>query len=231
MTTSKESTLAALIRFDRGFMAPVCGIDEAGRGPLAGPVVAGAVIFPDIPAQDWPAALQWLNDSKKLTARRREEIFKALQGFARIGIGQASAEEIDRLNILEATFLAMGRAYHSLNLSGHGQILIDGNRMPSWCADKLTKTVIKGDSQSASIAAASVVAKVTRDRIMTALARDYPEYGWERNQGYPSQGHRDAIATHGTSPHHRLSFRGVSEYAETGPRAADVDNFKIKATQ
>lgn len=181
---------------------PVCGVDEAGRGPWAGPVVAAAAILDpaDIP--------DGLNDSKKLTAKRRETLFGALtDGPALIGVGIASVEEIDALNILEATYLAMRRAVAALP-EAPALALIDGNRAPRDlpCA---CQTVIKGDGRSLSIAAASIVAKVTRDRIMAKLAVAHPGYGWETNQGYGAKAHQEALLRLGVTPHHRRSFKPI----------------------
>ncbi len=179
----------------------VCGIDEVGRGPLAGPVVAAAVIFD---RRRLPRQLRHeLDDSKKLSAEAREEYAVMIRRCARIGIGAASVIEIDRHNILQATFIAMRRALHRL-----GPIpdiaLIDGNQPPPLpCA---VRTVIGGDGLSLSIAAASVVAKVTRDRLMRALAQRYDGYGWHTNVGYGTREHRDGIALRGPTRHHRMSF-------------------------
>lgn len=179
----------------------VAGIDEAGRGPLAGPVVAAAVVLsPDaIPAD--------LADSKCLSAARRAAIFAALQASATVGMGAASVAEIDDINILEATMLAMRRAADGLarRLGRPPDLaLIDGNRAPELnCA---TQTVVGGDALCASVAAASVIAKVTRDRLMTALAAVHTGYGWEHNFGYGTAEHRLALTILGANRHHRRSF-------------------------
>ncbi len=187
----------------------VCGIDEAGRGPLAGPVVAAAVIFD---RHRFPRMLrQELDDSKVLTADAREACFRALvrlvdRGAARIGVGAASAREIDRINILRAALTAMARAATALGVCPD-LALVDGNIAPPLaCA---VETVVKGDGLSFSIAAASVVAKVTRDRIMRTLARRYRGYGWETNVGYATREHSAAIDALGPTPHHRRSFAPV----------------------
>ena len=180
--------------------SPVCGVDEAGRGPWAGPVVAAAVI---LRPGDAPAGL---NDSKKLTARRREALFDALQDHD-VGVGVASVVEIDRLNILHATYLAMRRAVAALT-AAPGFALIDGNRIPPDLPCP-AEAVVKGDGRSLSIAAASIVAKVTRDRIMADLAAAHPEYGWERNAGYGVKAHAEALARYGVTPHHRRSFAPI----------------------
>lgn len=180
--------------------SPVCGVDEAGRGPWAGPVVAGAAILNPATA---PVGL---DDSKRLNAARRDALFLELQDHA-IGVGVASVEEIDRLNILKATYLAMQRAIAALPIAP-GHLLIDGNRIPPGLPTP-AEAVVKGDSRSMSIAAASIVAKVTRDRIMQRLAKDYPGYGWERNAGYGVKAHAEALRRLGVTPHHRRSFKPI----------------------
>ncbi len=183
----------------------ICGIDEAGRGPWAGPVVAAAVILPtDMPGE----LLGRIDDSKRLRARLRELVASAIIKLAPHGLGQASVAEIDRLNILQATFLAMRRAIESLPLAPD-LALVDGNRAPPLPCP--VQTIVKGDQRSLSIAAASIVAKVARDKIMRGLACRYSTYGWERNAGYGTAAHRDAIELHGITPEHRVSFRPISE--------------------
>ncbi len=185
-------------------LTPVAGIDEAGRGPWAGPVVAGAVIL-DI--NEAPDDLRLgLDDSKKLPQKKREHLFGLLQNHATYGVGIASVEEIDRLNILAATMLAMQRAVADLG-AAPGIALVDGNRAPDLACP--VKTLIKGDGRSLSIAAASIIAKVTRDRIMADLAEAHPEYGWQRNAGYGTPEHRKALAIHGITHHHRRSFKPI----------------------
>jgi ribonuclease HII len=179
----------------------VCGIDEVGRGPLAGPVVAAAVILDRDTLPD--ALRQGLDDSKKLTARAREDYAAALRGCARIGLGAASTAEIDRINILQATFLAMCRAVAQLGIAPEAA-LVDGNRAPKLLC-RVT-TIIGGDGLSLSIAAASIIAKVARDRLMRCLALRYVGYGWDTNMGYGTAEHRAAIVRLGLTPHHRLSF-------------------------
>ena len=176
----------------------VCGIDEAGRGPLAGPVCAAAVILP--PHFELPG----LNDSKKLTDKRRRELFPLIKEAAiAYGIGFASHEEIDDINILQATYLAMERAIAQLSVVPE-QLLIDGNRAKDFGFP--TRTVVKGDSLSASIAAASVLAKVTRDDYMVEAAQTYPGYGFEIHKGYGTKAHYEALRTYGPSPIHRMTF-------------------------
>jgi ribonuclease HII len=179
----------------------VAGVDEVGRGPLAGPVTAAAVILhPErIP--------EGLNDSKMLGHARREALLAELEQVAQIGIGWASVSEIDAINIRNAAFLAMRRAVEALpNAPDH--VLVDGNACPADlpCA---ASPLIKGDARSVSIAAASIVAKVARDRVMAELDVAHPGYGWATNAGYPTQAHRDALQHLGVTPHHRRSFAPV----------------------
>ena len=175
------------------------GIDEVGRGCLAGPVVAAAVILPE----DFD--LPGLTDSKQLTAHRREDYDHTIREKAiAVSVGSATVEEIDRLNILGATFLAMERAI--VGLEPHPEyLLIDGNRFRSHLEIPY-ETIVGGDGRVASIAAASIVAKVYRDRLMAHLAEKYPEYHWERNAGYGTAAHLVAIRSHGLTPHHRRTF-------------------------
>lgn len=184
----------------------VAGIDEAGRGPLAGPVVAAAVVLD--PAR-LPADLAArIDDSKALRPALRQELFLRLRGRARIGVGSASVEEIDRLNVLAASLLAMRRAVAELAIPPD-LALVDGNRAPDLPCP--VRTLVSGDRLSLSIAAASIVAKVTRDRIMAELARRHPGYGWERNAGYGTAEHRAALIRLGVTPEHRRSFLPVSK--------------------
>jgi len=184
----------------------ICGVDEVGRGPLAGPVLACAAILD--PATLLKALERRLDDSKKLSAAAREEIAAALREIVVFAIGQASPAEIDAVNILQATHLAMRRAVVALARKPD-HALIDGNRPPVlFCP---TTAIVKGDQKSLSIAAASILAKVERDKIMSQLALTHTVYGWERNAGYGTAEHLAAIKTHGITPHHRRSFRPVSE--------------------
>ena len=179
---------------------PVAGIDEAGRGPWSGPVVAAAVVLDDanIP--------EGLNDSKKLSALKRGILFELITSQAMVGVGVASVQRIDRDNILQATLWAMAEAAKALP-EYPAAALIDGNFAPP--LECRCETVIKGDARSLSIAAASIIAKVTRDRIMVDLANKYPGYGWERNKGYGTAEHRQGITLSGVTPHHRRSFRPI----------------------
>lgn len=184
----------------------IAGVDEAGRGPWAGPVVAGAAILESgrVPGD----LLSQLDDSKKLKPAFRAELFKSLYRApgVHLGIGQASVEEIDAHNILQATMMAMARAVQDLG-SLPDLALVDGNREPKLACD--VQTVVKGDSRSFSIAAASIAAKETRDRVMAGLAQQHPGYGWERNVGYGTKQHQAALAELGITPHHRRSFRPI----------------------
>jgi ribonuclease HII len=197
---------------ENGCSGVVCGVDEAGRGPLAGPVVAAAVI---LDRGCFPAELRdSLDDSKLLRREVREACYRALLGCARIGVGAASVKEIDRINILRASLLAMSRAVAALGVRPD-IALIDGNMTPP-ALPCPAKTVVGGDALSFSIAAASVIAKVTRDRIMRALARRHPGYAWDSNVGYSTRAHFAAIAEFGVTHHHRRSFEPVRLAAE-GP--------------
>ncbi len=180
--------------------ARVAGVDEAGRGPLAGPVVAAAVRLD--PGRIPPG----LNDSKKLTAPARARLFDLLIRQAEVAVAEASVAEIDSLNILRASHLAMVRAVDEL---GAVEVaLIDGNMIPAGLACQ-GQALVAGDARCLSIAAASIIAKVTRDRIMVDLAQQFPGYGWDRNAGYPTAEHREALTRLGATPHHRRSFAPV----------------------
>jgi len=178
----------------------VAGVDEAGRGPLAGPVVAAAVRLD--PGRIPPG----LNDSKKLTAPARARLFDLLMAQAEVAVAEASVQEIDSLNILRASHLAMARAVDGLG--GVEVALIDGNLIPAGLSCR-AQALVAGDARCLSIAAASIIAKVTRDRIMVDLAQQFPGYGWDRNAGYPTAAHREALLRLGVTPHHRRSFAPV----------------------
>ena len=185
-----------------------CGIDEVGRGPLAGPVVAACVYIPDdIRDSAW---VKELNDSKKISAKKRENLCALIKTHCQYGIHICDVDEIDALNILQATLKSMQQAF--LAFQQKTQVtavhaLVDGNKAPQLPCP--VTTVVKGDSKSASIAAASILAKVTRDAIMTDLSKDFPHYGWHSNVGYGAKVHIEAIHTHGVTPHHRRSFEPV----------------------
>lgn len=194
---------------ERHHLSPVVGIDEAGCGPWAGPVVAGAFVFLE-PSTIDEAILALIRDSKQLSATRREKAYSQLVNLTtvRFGIGLASVEEIDQMNIGKATRLAMQRAVNELGLQP-AAALVDGIRMPELPCP--VTPVIKGDQTSFSIAAASILAKVTRDRIMVDLDKDYPLYGWAKNAGYGTAHHQEALHHHGVTPHHRRSYAPIAK--------------------
>ena len=187
-------------KLEIAYPMPLAGVDEAGCAPLAGPVVAAAVVL------DRDRFPRGIDDSKKLPIETREAIFGRLQKVARIGVGIASVEEIDTINIYWARMLAMTRAVEALGFEP-AWVLVDGNATPRW--QRPSKAIVAGDAKCRSIAAASIVAKVTRDRIMADHARTYPGYGWETNRGYPTPEHIRALDTHGLTPLHRRSFAPV----------------------
>ena len=189
-------------RLEIAFPMPLAGVDEAGCAPLAGPVVAAAVVL------DRDRFPRGINDSKKLPIEAREALFGRLHKVARIGVGIASVEEIDAINIYWARMLAMSRAVEALGFEP-AWVLVDGNATPRW--ERPSKAIVAGDTKCRSIAAASIIAKVTRDRIMAEHALTYPGYGWERNRGYPTPEHIRALDTHGLTPLHRRSFAPVRQ--------------------
>lgn len=190
----------SLLEFDAEFSRPLAGVDEVGRGPLAGPVVAAAVIldFSNIP--------KGINDSKKISKIKRENINKEIINSSTISIGQASVLEIDKINILQASLLAMQRAINGLKTTPK-IVLVDGIYAP--LVNVKTETVVKGDSHSLSIAAASIVAKVFRDKLMKNYSSQYPGYLWEKNSGYGTKEHLEAIKRLGVTPIHRTSFKPI----------------------
>ena len=194
-------------RYELRFEGCIAGIDEAGRGPLAGPVVAAAAVIDRTAAKR--RLLKLIDDSKKLALENREEAYEAMvaSGLVQFAVAEASVEEIDRVNILQATFLAMRRALEALG-ARPDIVLIDGNQIPPSLSCR-AETIVDGDAHSYSIAAASIFAKVTRDRYMAKLAEAFPGYGWERNRGYGSREHLDALDRLGLTPHHRTSFAPV----------------------
>ncbi len=221
------------------YEGPVCGLDEVGRGPLAGPVVAACVYIPE--EKRGLDFVPDIRDSKKLSTKKLEYLFEQISEHFTFGIAEISPQKIDEINILQASLKAMENAYSSMSsrpTEGSGEIsrnfmrsldyarddkyvmndmlaLIDGNHIPKNLPCP-AQAIIKGDSKSVSIAAASILAKVTRDRLMTRLAQDHPHYGWERNVGYPSREHLDAIDAHGITPHHRRSYAPVRNFIEFG---------------
>jgi ribonuclease HII len=192
-------------KIERAFPTPLAGVDEAGCAPLAGPVVAAAVI---LDREKFPRGI---DDSKKLDLETREAIFGRLQKVAIIGVGICSVQEIEQLNIYWARMLAMTRAVTALPRDP-AWVLVDGNACPRW--DRPSRAIVAGDAKCRSIAAASIIAKVTRDRIMADHARDYPGYGWETNRGYPTPEHIRAINSLGLTPLHRRTFSKVRERIE-----------------
>lgn len=195
------------LELEAGPGAVVCGVDEVGRGPLAGPVMAAAVVLP--PDGLPPEIAARIHDSKALTPRAREELVPLIEAHAlAYCVAEASVREIDAINILKATMLAMRRAVDGLAVAPT-LALVDGNRAPDLpCA---VRTVVKGDGRSLSIAAASIIAKVARDRVMVDLHALHPDFGWDRNAGYPTAEHRAALKRLGATPHHRTSFGPVRE--------------------
>lgn len=192
-----------------------CGVDEAGRGCLAGPVFAAAVILPE------SFSNELLNDSKQLTEKQRYALRPIIEAEAvAYAVGVVFPDEIDKINILNASFLAMTRAIEALNVKPE-HLLIDGNRFKSKLLTPFT-TIVKGDGKMMSIAAASVLAKTYRDDYMNKIAEEYPQYDWLENKGYPTAKHRDAIAQHGITPYHRLTFKGVKEF---NPNPTEISLF------
>ncbi|WP_344710590.1 ribonuclease HII [Sphingomonas humi] len=189
-------------KLEKDHPLPLAGVDEAGCAPLAGPVVAAAVIL------DRERFPRGIDDSKKLSLEARESLHGKLMQQARCGVGICSVEEIDALNIYWARMLAMARAVEALGFDP-AFVLVDGNRCPKW--ERPSRAIVSGDARCRSIAAASIVAKVTRDRIMADHAAVYPGYGWERNRGYPTPDHRRALLELGPTPLHRRSFGLVRE--------------------
>jgi ribonuclease HII len=189
-------------KIEREFPEPLAGVDEAGCAPLAGPVVAAAVVL------DRNRFPRGIDDSKALPAKTRETICGRLKQVARVGVGIATVEEIDRLNIYWARMLAMTRAVEALGFEP-AWVLVDGNATPRW--ERPSKAIVDGDAKCRSIAAASIVAKVTRDAIMADCAREHPGYGWETNKGYGTPEHVRALGTLGLTPLHRRSFAPVRQ--------------------
>ena len=191
-------------KIEKAHPLPLAGVDEAGRGPLAGPVVAAAVIL------DRRRVPRGVDDSKKLSAEARAELCGKIRAVAHVGVGVATVEEIDEINILWASMLAMERAVAALGIEP-AMVLVDGNRCPRW--SRPSQWVIGGDALCLSIAAASIVAKQERDRMMAAYDAHHPGYGWAQNKGYGTPAHLDALARLGPSPLHRRSFAPVAQYS------------------
>ena len=196
-----ENKRNELMEFDAKYSKIVVGVDEAGRGPLAGSVVAGAVIV----IQDFPE-LQGINDSKKLTEKKRERLFEAIEKNCIVGIGIVSEKEIDEMNILNATFLAMRRAINQVaEKSAFDIVLVDGNHLIREYEGE-QECIVKGDSKSLAIATASIVAKVTRDRMLCEIAKEFPEYEFEKHKGYGTKKHREVLLEKGACKYHRKTF-------------------------
>src|SRR3990170_2325062 len=209
-------------KIERDFPMPLAGVDEAGCAPLAGPVVAAAVIL------DRDRFPRGIDDSKKLDLNTREAIYARLQKVAVIGVGMASVEEIDQINIYWARMLAMSRAVEALGMEP-AWILVDGNATPRW--QRPSKAIVAGDAKCRSIAAASIVAKVTRDRIMADYAREYPGYGWETNRGYAPPQHYRGLKALGLTPLHRRSFAPVRaiELGEAQPELELIEIVEVES--
>jgi len=191
----------------------VAGVDEAGRGPWVGPVVAGCAVFLNHKVDE--KLLKNLNDSKKLSKKKREMLYELLlaeseKGNVKLGIGEASASEIDKINILNASFLAMKRAIKAADVSPD-MVLVDGNRLPKE-PQYHAKAVVKGDAKSYSISAASILAKVYRDRLMEKMAEKYPYYGFEKNAGYGTKAHIEGLKKYGITPEHRQSYAPIKAF-------------------
>lgn len=196
--------MAPCFKIEKDYPEPLAGVDEAGCAPLAGPVVAAAVVL------DRRSFPRGIDDSKALPAPAREALYARLRKSARIGVGIASVEEIDRLNIYWARMLAMVRAVDALGFDP-AMVLVDGNACPKW--DRPSRAIVAGDAKCRSIAAASIIAKVTRDRMMAEYAREHPGYGWETNKGYGTPQHHRALDELGLTPLHRRSFAPVRQLA------------------
>ena len=197
-----EEKISELYEFDQAKNMILAGVDEAGRGPLAGPVVAAAVVV-----EKYVPEFDMINDSKKLSEKKRELLFDIILANCRVGVGIVSPSEIDEVNILNATFSAMRKAIEELELEAvkFSKVLVDGNhKIRNYDGEQ--EAVIKGDSKSLSIAAASIIAKVTRDRIMKKYGELYPEYGFEKHKGYGTKQHKEALLKHGYINVHRKSF-------------------------
>jgi ribonuclease HII len=210
---SSKSPIKALrpdFSIEETIQGRVCGLDEVGRGPLAGPVVAACVFIP--PEKRGLEFVSKIRDSKVLTTEKLERLFDFISEHFVFGIAEVSPEEIDSINILQASLLAMKIACEKAGDFDHA--LVDGNKCPKLACP--ATAVVKGDGRSVSIAAASILAKVTRDRMMEKLAAEYPHYGWERNAGYPTAEHLEGIERHGITPHHRKSYAPVRNFIEFG---------------
>lgn len=217
---SRETKFHERFSYENKYQGSVVGLDEVGRGPLAGPVIAcAAYIDQGTLPED---LLDQIQDSKALSLSQRETVYELAPSYAKWAIGVASIEEIDRYNILQASLLAMHRAYRQFTFP-ISALLIDGIHAPK--SDLPYETLIKGDQKSPSIALASIMAKVTRDRLMQQLAEKHPEYGWEKNAGYATQQHRDAIEKYGITPYHRKSFQPIKGIIEQSKKVDITKSF------
>jgi len=210
-------------KLEDAFEGPVCGIDEVGRGPLAGPVMAACVYIP--PLHRKLAFWREVRDSKLLPAKKRDDLYARIKYYCPHGIGQAGPEEIDGLNIHHATLLAMRRAFEQMHSNSEidpAYVLVDGRFTPQ--IDCPAQAVIKGDNVSLSIAAAAIIAKVTRDRLMAALHNDFPHYSWHSNAGYGTAAHLKAIRQYGITPQHRRSFAPCAAPAEAPAKISVADD-------
>jgi ribonuclease HII len=205
-------------KLELDFPQPLAGVDEAGCAPLAGPVVAAAVIL------DRDKFPRGIDDSKNLPIDKRESLYARITSCAAFGVGIASVEEIDKINIYWARMLAMSRAVEALGMEP-AWVLVDGNATPKW--QRPSKAIVGGDAKCRSIAAASIIAKVTRDRMMAEWADEYPGYGWEHNRGYPTPDHRRAIRTLGLTPLHRRSF-GLVRAIEEGHAQPELELIEME---
>ena len=194
-----------LFEFDKEYKKVIIGVDEAGRGPLAGPVVAAAVKI-----IDYDDRFLLINDSKKLSAKKREELFSIIMEKCKVGVGISTVEEIDEINILNATFEAMKRAIAKID-EYYEIVLVDGNKLIKGY-EGAQEAIVKGDGKSMSIAAASIIAKVTRDRLMESCAKDYPMYMFEKHKGYGTKIHIEKLKEHGAASIHRKTFLKLTEY-------------------
>lgn len=211
LKSSAKVSKVSLRAFDAQFGLPVCGIDEVGRGPLAGPVVTACVHIPE--ENLGHAVWREVNDSKKLTQTKREFLFDLIVNRCVYAVAEANVEEVDSLNIHHATLLAMKRAYEGVrDRVSISLALVDGKFAPNLGCN--TRTLVKGDATSLSIAAASIIAKVTRDRLMAKLHEEFPHYGWADNAGYGTPVHMEGIRLHGITPHHRKSFAPCRQNGE-----------------
>lgn len=214
-TKSQAKASAPSFKFESELSGPVCGLDEVGRAPLAGPVVAACVYIPE--SKRRKRVWSKVNDSKLLSRAQREALYGEIAEYSYFAIGEACPREVEQVNIVQASFKAMQRAYLKMTETAGIHIqnaLIDGNSVPPFPCS--AHPIIKGDRISCSIAAASIMAKVTRDRYMMRLAEEFPHYGWESNVGYGTKAHLQGIEKYGITPHHRTSFAAVRNFIESG---------------